>query len=168
MFTWPADIPGAGQLLLQAAAALAYYLALVLLIRLAGKRLAGQITTFDLVVLIALAVVLQQLALTPGKASAVVFILVVFGAHRTTAWLCTRSATVKRLVRGVPRPLIVDGRVSHAALEEEGLSYEDLLAGLRKVGETDPRRIRLATLEETGAISVVVQMPGPGRKKPGG
>lgn len=168
MFTWPADIPSAGQLLLQAAAALAYYLALVLLIRLAGKRLAGQITTFDLVVLIALAVVLQQLALTPGKASAVVFILVVFGAHRTTAWLCTRSATVKRLVRGVPRPLIVDGRVSHAALEEEGLSYEDLLAGLRKVGETDPRRIRLATLEETGAISVVVQMPGPGRKKPGG
>ena len=43
-----------------------------------------------------------------------------------------------------------------AALEEEGLTYEDLLAGFRKVGESDPGRIALATLEETGQITVVV------------
>jgi uncharacterized membrane protein YcaP (DUF421 family) len=62
-----------------------------------------------------------------------------------------------RLVRGLPRPLIVDGRVSYTALEEEGLTYDDLLAGLRKVGESDPARIRLATLKETGQVSVVAR-----------
>lgn len=140
---------------LQVAGALAYYAGLVALMRLAGKRLAGQTTTFDLLVLISLSVVLQQLALRKGPLNALVFVVTVFVAHLLTAWGCRRSRQFKRLVRGLPRPLIVDGRVSHTALEEEGLTYDDLLAGLRKVGESDPGRIRLATLEETGQISVV-------------
>ena len=43
------------QLLLQAVKALVYYAALIVIMRLAGKRLAGQTTTFDLIVLITLA-----------------------------------------------------------------------------------------------------------------
>ena len=49
--------------------------------RLAGKRLAGQTTTFDLVVLIQLAVVLQTTALAEGTANAVVFVVTVLAAH---------------------------------------------------------------------------------------
>ncbi len=45
------------QLVLQAVKALAYYAALIVIMRLAGKRLAGQTTTFDLIVLITLGVV---------------------------------------------------------------------------------------------------------------
>ena len=112
--------------------------------------------TFDLLVLISLAVVLQQIALFNGPTNALVFMLTVFGAHVLTARACRQSPRFKRLVRGEPRPLVIDGRVFHAALEEEGLTYDDLLAGCRKVGESDPARIALATLEETGAISVVV------------
>jgi hypothetical protein len=55
------------EALVQAALALAYYASLVTLMRLAGKRLAGQVTTFDLVVLITLGVVLQSTALRPGR-----------------------------------------------------------------------------------------------------
>ena len=126
------------------------------MMRLAGKRLAGQTTTFDLLVLISLAVVLQQMALLKGTLNAAIFIATVFAAHLATARACRRSRRFKRLVRGSPRPLVVAGRVQHAALEEEGLTYEDLLAGFRKVGESDPGRIALATLEETGQITVVV------------
>lgn len=142
---------------LQVAAALAYYVGLIALMRLAGKRLAGQTTTFDLLVLISLSVVLQQLAVRDGSLNALLFVVTVFAAHVATAWGCRRSHRLKRLVRGAPRPLVVNGTVSHVALEEEGLTYDDLLAGLRKVGEPGPGRIRLATLEETGQISVVVE-----------
>jgi uncharacterized membrane protein YcaP (DUF421 family) len=45
--------------------------------------------------------------------------------------------------------------VSLEALAEEKLSYEDLLAGLRKVGFANPADVRLAILEETGHISAV-------------
>jgi uncharacterized membrane protein YcaP (DUF421 family) len=50
--------------------------------------------------------------------------------------------------------------VAFDALEEERLSYEDLLAGLRKVGFADPAEVRLAILEETGQISVVGESHG--------
>jgi uncharacterized membrane protein YcaP (DUF421 family) len=46
--------------------ALGYYVGLLAIVRLAGKRLAGQTTTFDLVVLITLGVVLQQALLMDG------------------------------------------------------------------------------------------------------
>jgi uncharacterized membrane protein YcaP (DUF421 family) len=143
------------QTLQQVLLALGYYVGLLAIVRLAGKRLAGQTTTFDLVVLITLGVVLQQALLMDGPLNSAVFLLTVFAAHRGLASLCARSRKVRRLVRGAPRPLVVDGRVAHDALEDEGLSYDELLAGLRKLGHSSPDGVRLATLEETGHISVV-------------
>lgn len=142
-------------LLEQAALALAYYAGLVLIMRLAGKRLAGQTTTFDLLVLITLGVVLQTTVLREGVANALVFVATVLATHVWLARVCARSRRVRRLVRGAPRPLIRNGEVSYEALEEEGLSYDELLAGLRKLGHASPRAVRVAMLEETGHISAV-------------
>ncbi len=141
--------------LLQAGLALCYYAGLILIMRLAGKRLAGQTTTFDLLVLIALGVVLQTTVLMEGRLNAAVFIGTVLAAHVGLARLCAKSRKVRRIVRGAPRPLIWNGQVSYEALDEEGLSYDELLAGLRKLGYAHPKAVRLATLEETGHISAV-------------
>ena len=143
------------ELLLQAAKASAYYAALIVLMRLAGKRLAGQTTTFDLIVLITLGVVMQTTALQPGAWNALVFVLTVFALHRLLALLCARSSTLRRLIRGAPRALIRDGQIIERALTEEGISRDELLAGLRKLGYENPEQVRLATLEETGHISAV-------------
>lgn len=142
-------------LLHQALAALAYYGALVVLMRLAGKRLAGQTTTFDLIVVISLAVVLQSIALGPGTAPAVVFVATVFLAHKGLAAACARSPALRRLVRGSPRALVRDGRVLEPALVQEGLTRDDLMAGLRKLGIDDLAEVELAAIEETGHISAV-------------
>jgi uncharacterized membrane protein YcaP (DUF421 family) len=149
--------------LLQVLLALAYYVALLFIVRLAGKRLAGQTTTFDLLVLITLGVVLQQTVLREGTNNALIFVATVFVAHRGLALWCARSKWARRMIRGAPRPLIRDGRVAHDALEEEGLSYDDLLAGLRKLGHDGPQNIRLAVLEETGHISAVANDAAPSR-----
>jgi uncharacterized membrane protein YcaP (DUF421 family) len=141
--------------LLQVGLALCYYFGLIAIMRVAGKRLAGQTTTFDLLVLIALGVVLQNTVLRDGTLNSFVFIATVLVAHVGLARLCARSRRVRRLVRGAPRPLIWNGQVAYEALEEEGLSYDELLAGLRKLGYAHPKAVRLATLEETGHISAV-------------
>ena len=142
-------------LALQAAKAAGYYLALIVLLRFAGKRLAGQTTTFDLIVLITLGVVLQTTALDKGTPAALVFVGTVFALHKLVALWCAKSDTVRHLVRGKPRLLVVDGQVLQPALEAEGISEEELLAGLRKLGHEDPAQVKLATLEETGHISAV-------------
>jgi uncharacterized membrane protein YcaP (DUF421 family) len=143
------------DILLQIGLALVYYAILVTVMRLAGKRLSGQTTTFDLVILITISVVLQTTALREGVLNALIFIATVFGAHQLLAAVCARSTRIRRIVRSCPRPLIQNARVDHEALASEGLSYEELLAGLRKLGYSSPEEIRSATLEETGHISAI-------------
>src|SRR5690348_373993 len=143
------------DVLIQVGLALAYYATLVVVMRLAGKRLAGQTTTFDLVILITISVVLQTTALREGVLNALVFIATVFGAHQLLAMGCARSTRIRRIVRSCSRPLIENARVDYDALESEGLSYEELLAGLRKLGYSSPDGIRSAPLEETGHISAI-------------
>lgn len=145
----------AGPLLTQAAKALAYYFSLLALLRASGKRLAGQTTTFDLIVIITLGVVMQQTALDEGVPNAVVFVLTVFGAHRGLAVACARWTRLRHLVRGKPRPLVRDGVILDRALAEESVSREELLAGLRKLGHESAESVKLAVLEETGHISAV-------------
>ncbi|HEY5809475.1 MAG TPA: YetF domain-containing protein [Povalibacter sp.] len=143
------------ELLAQAARAGAYYIALIILMRLAGKRLAGQTTTFDLIVLITLGVVLQSTALQKGFWNALVFVVTVFALHRLVALLCARSSFFRHLVRGKPRQLIVNGQILERSLIEEGISHAELKAGLRKLGIEDAQQVKVATLEETGHISAV-------------
>jgi len=143
------------DILIQVVLAFTYYAILVTVMRLAGKRLAGQTTTFDLVILITISVVLQTTALREGVLNALVFIATVFGAHQLLAAACARSSRIRNIVRGCPRPLIRNARVDFEALAREGLSYDELLAGLRKLGYSSPEGIRVATLEETGHISAI-------------
>ena len=99
--------------------------------------------------------VLQTTALDKGTPAALVFVGTVFALHKLVALWCAKSDTVRHLVRGKPRLLVVDGQVLQPALEAEGISEEELLAGLRKLGHEDPAQVKLATLEETGHISAV-------------
>jgi len=85
----------------------------------------------------------------------VIFVLTVFVAHRLLNLGCRRLPRLRELVRGRPRALVRDGVVIDAALEHEGVTRDELLAGLRKLGYDTPERIRLAILEETGAISAI-------------
>lgn len=149
----------APDLALQAAYAVGYYVALLLLVRIAGKRMAGQTTTFDLIVLIALAVVAQEIALSPGTPNALVFLVVVLLTHRCTAALCARSPAVRHFLRGKPRALVVDGEPILTALRDEGVTTDELMAGLRKLGYERTADVKLAVLEETGHISAVAKEP---------
>jgi uncharacterized membrane protein YcaP (DUF421 family) len=134
-----------------------YYVGIIVLVRLAGKRLAGQTTTFDLVVLIGLLVAMQQATLKEGATNGVLFIVTVLLMHRGLAMASMRWPSLKRFLRGAPRALIIDGHVSREAMADEGMGYDELLAGLRKLGYGSPEEVKLAMLEETGHISAVAR-----------
>jgi uncharacterized membrane protein YcaP (DUF421 family) len=142
-------------LLDQAGLAVIFYVGVLLIVRLAGKRLAGQTTTFDFVVLISLIVSLQKPTVKEGVGNVAVFIAVVLAMHRGLAFATARSVRLKRLVRGAPRELVADGQVDREALTSEGVGYDELMAGLRKLGHESPSEVKVAVLEETGHISAV-------------
>ena len=90
-----------------------------------------------------------------GWLNAVVFVVTVFAVHRGLAAWCAHSTWVRHLVRGKPSVLVRDGRVVEKALNREGVSRDELQAGLRKLGYDSPESVKLAVLEETGHISAV-------------
>jgi uncharacterized membrane protein YcaP (DUF421 family) len=135
----------------------AVYLALLLGLRLAGKREIGQMTVFDLVVLLLIANAVQNSmvgpdnSLTGGLIAAAVLILI----NSAVAALRLRSARVRRLVEGTPTVLVLHGNVIEEHLRREGIDEEILEAAIREHGVADLGAVEMAVLETDGTISIV-------------
>ena len=69
--------------------------------------------------------------------------------------LTYRWPRLTRLLKGRPRPLIVDGRLDRSAMRREFISEDELLAQLRTHGLTEISQVRRAHLEANGEISVI-------------
>ncbi|HXH31965.1 MAG TPA: YetF domain-containing protein [Bacteriovoracaceae bacterium] len=135
--------------------AILFYLLVILLFRFAGKRLAGQTTTFDLVILISSAVAIQRATQIEGTLNTILFLATILSLHHLQTWLCRKYPWVRKMIRGQATELIHEGKINLRALELEGLTIEELRAGLRKAGIGDAEEVKSAHLEETGQISAV-------------
>jgi len=133
------------------------YLALLAGLRLAGKRELGQMTPFDLVVILLIANAVQNAMVGPdtsvtgGLIAAGVLVTVNYGvaaARERLPWL-------RRAVEGTPTLLINDGRFVPEHLTREGLSEDDVLMAIREHGVADLKDVRIAVLETDGSISIV-------------
>lgn len=135
------------------------YAALLVGLRLMGKREMGQMTVFDLVVLLLISNAVQNAmvgpdsSLTGGLIAAAVLLLV----NRLVALLRLRSVRLRRVIEGVPTVLVSDGRFIDAALRREGLDRSEVETALREHGVAGLEGVRLAVLEPDGSISVVPQ-----------
>ena len=150
--------------------AAAVYLFLLVAFRLSGKRQIGQLTPFDLVVLLVISNIVQNAMI--GNDNSVVGGLIgattVLVLNYIVVELTFRSKRLRRLVEAQPTLLIHDGRVLHANLRSERVTLDDLNAALRRAGVGDPAGVRAAVLEENGSISVIPfsKRDAPGRERP--
>ena len=135
----------------------AIYLVILVGLRLAGKREVGQMTVFDLVVLLLIANAVQNAmvgpdtSLTGGILAAAVLLVV----NMLIAQLRLRWPRLRRLVEGTPTILISHGEVVTSHLRREGIDEETLEAALREHGVTEISAVEMAVLEIDGSISVI-------------
>jgi uncharacterized membrane protein YcaP (DUF421 family) len=126
-------------------------------LRLMGKRQLGQMTVFDLVVILLIANAVQNAMVGPdtslqgGLLAAAVLLLLNLSISR----LRLLNPRVGRAVEGSPTPLIRDGFYLEGNLKREGLTHEEVGSALREHGLVDEREVRFAYLEPDGAISIV-------------
>ncbi len=133
------------------------YVGMLVLLRLAGKREIGQITTFDVVVLLMIgnavqnAMVGTDYSVTGGLIAAVILVL----ANYLTATLGLHSPLFERAVRGEPTLLISHGAFIQSNLRREGVDPDEVLASMREHGIDSLSQVRSAWLEIDGSISIV-------------
>jgi uncharacterized membrane protein YcaP (DUF421 family) len=97
------------------------YVALIVLLRLSGKRTLTKMNAFDLVVTIALGSTLATVILSPDVALAegVLALAMLVGMQFVITWLSVRSRYWKRLVKSEPALLFHDGAMLGDALRRE-------------------------------------------------
>jgi len=133
------------------------YTFLILMLRFAGRRQLGQLTTIDLVIIILLgsavetAMVNGNTSLPAGLACATTLLLL----NRLISRLLLRSRRLRHLIDNGPMVLIHDGKFMDEHLRRAGLTRSDVMEALREREEGDVTQVRFAVLEVDGTINVV-------------
>lgn len=136
---------------------IAVYVFLMIALRIAGRRELGQMTTFDLVLLLVLANAVQNSinagdnSLTSGLISATTLLLLNFAVGEATY----RWRWFERLVQGRPLPLVRNGKIVLRSMKRERVTLEELRSALRKQGIDGVSQCKQAVLESDGTLTAV-------------
>ena len=133
------------------------YLVILFGLRLSGKREIGQMTVFDLVVLLLISNAVQNAMVGPDTSllGGVLAALVLLLVNSLVARLNLSLPGFRRLVEGTPTLLVLHGKVVSEHMRREGIDSESLLAALREHGVSEIDGVEMAVLEIDGSISVV-------------
>jgi uncharacterized membrane protein YcaP (DUF421 family) len=149
--------PG-GHVLINIALRTTVIYAVVLLgMRISGKREVGQMTPFDLTLLLLLSNAVQN-AMTGTDTSVlggVVAASTLLLLNYVIAELSGGNRRFRKLVQGQPSLLVHDGTIIAAHMAREHVSMDELQQSLREHGIAGLTEVALAVLEVDGSISVL-------------
>lgn len=133
----------------------ATYVGLLVLMRLAGKRAFGEMTAFDVIVLVLAGGALRTAIIGDDKGALGPFIGVaaILATDRMVAWLCTRSAWLNRMMEGYPALLVRNGKRQRETMRRENIPDAALDRALHGAGLESEASIVLARLEPNGKIT---------------
>ena len=133
------------------------YAAVLLGLRLAGKREVGQMTPFDLVLLLLLSNAVQNAMVGPDNSlvGGLVAAAVLLVLNAIVSRLAAKSGTVRGLLKGHATLLVNRGILLESHLAAEGVTREDLLQALREHGVATIEDRETHVLEVDGTISVL-------------
>jgi uncharacterized membrane protein YcaP (DUF421 family) len=145
------------------------YLFLLLAFRLAGKRELGQMTPFDLIVLLTISNVLQNAMIGNDNSlgGGIIGALTLFILNGALARLTFRFPKLAHVLESAPTVLIRDGHVIDRNLRREVMTVDELHRALRKhdLDLGDIEQIEIAQLESDGSVTVTMKRKNGYRKE---
>lgn len=136
------------------------YFFLLVAFRIAGKRELGQMTPFDLIVLLTISNILQNAMIGPDNSltGGLIGGLALFCANGLIGRLTIRFPKIAKLLEAKPTPLIEDGKVLSGNLRREVMTRAELERSIRKHEldlDTDLPLIKRALLEQDGTVTIL-------------
>ena len=151
-------LPASAHVLLNIALRTAAVYGLVLIgVRLSGKREVGQMTPFDLVLLLLLSNSVQNAMTGPDTSlvGGLVAATVLLGLNYLVADISGVNRRFRKFIQGQPSMLIHDGEVIEAHMAKEHVSMDELQRALRERGISDYHQVAIGVLEVDGTISLL-------------
>lgn len=135
----------------------AMFALLYVLLRLLGKREIGQMTSFELVVLIVMGDLIQQgvthndFSLTGATLAVVTFAFLAL----LLSWITYLFPRAEKLLDGEPRVIIRDGALLEENLRRDRVTRSEVEAEMRLAGIASMREVAWGILETQGKISFI-------------
>ena len=135
---------------------LVVYVFLIALLRLTGKRQIGQLSPFDLVLLLILSNAVQNSmnagdnSLVGGLISATTLVAV----NYLVGLITFKSKKLEAIIEGRPQVLIHQGKLYSEVMSEAKLTRQELDSTLRQSGYFEIKDVKLAILENNGSVTV--------------
>lgn len=143
------------------------YLALIVFLRVFGKRELAQLNPFDLVVLLSLSNTVQNAII--GDDNSVTGGIIGALALLSINWLVVRllysSRKMNQVLGGTPSMLICEGKLDERGLKKELLTEEELLAVVRRQGFDNFSDVACCVLEPNGVFFVEGKKPTEDQKR---
>jgi uncharacterized membrane protein YcaP (DUF421 family) len=133
----------------------AIYLLVLVGVRLSGKREVGQMTPFDLTLLLLLSNSVQNAMTGPDTSlvGGMVAATVLLTLNYVVADLSGANRRFRKFIQGQPSLLVHDGQVIESHMAKEHVSMDELQRSLRAHGIASYHDVALAVLEVDGSIS---------------
>src|SRR5580693_3580918 len=131
------------------------YLVVLTGVRLSGKREVGQMTPFDLTLLLLLSNAVQNAMTGPDTSlmGGVVAAATLLVLNYFVAEVSGGNRRFRKFVQGQPSLLVHDGTIIESHMAKEHVSMDELQRALREHGISDYHQVALAVLEVDGSIS---------------
>ena len=131
------------------------YLLVLIGVRLSGKREVGQMTPFDLTLLLLLSNSVQNAMTGPDTSllGGVIAAGTLLILNYAVADLAGANRRFRKLIEGEPSLLVHDGKIIESHMAREHVSMDELHRALREHGINSSDQVALAVLEVDGSIS---------------
>jgi uncharacterized membrane protein YcaP (DUF421 family) len=137
------------------ARAIVVYAFLLIALRVAGRRELGQMTSFDLILLLILSNAVQN-SINAGDNSlggGLISAITLLAVNWLVGYTAFRWPWFERLVAGRPIRIVTDGKVHRAAIKREQLTLAELRSALRKQGINRISDCEQVVLEPDGTLT---------------
>ncbi len=133
------------------------YVVVLVGLRLTGKREVGQMTPFDLVLLLLIANAVQNAMTGPDTSvtGGIIAAATLLVLNMVVTRIVFLNKKVRHVVEGSPTLLIRHGKILTENLDKEQIPAESLRQALREHSISNVKDVNLAVLEIDGSISVL-------------
>ena len=133
------------------------YAALIIILRISGKRMLSKMSAFDLVVTVALGSTLATILLSKQVAlvEGVLAVALLIGLQYIVAWSAARSRLVRCIIKSEPALLFFRGHFLTQTLREENVSEEAVRSAMRAQSIGSLEDVEAVVLEADGSFSTI-------------
>lgn len=130
---------------------------LFIVFRIWGKKHFGELTPFDLILLLIMSEAVQNALVDDDKSIPAAFVTIgtMMLLNIFLNKLVFHSRKAEKIIEGSPKILIKNGVVDEKLMKQETITDQQLNEALRMQGVMDIKEVHQATLETNGSISVV-------------